>query len=1421
VIFRLFSVANKLYKILTLTRDKLSANNPRISKAGVHRAVGAVALAAGLAAVPASATITPDATSQQVVTGGSTSLSFSHALGVGSNRLVVCSVQIANSNAPVANVTPTVNFNGIPMTAIPETLAPTTVQASTSRIELEMFYLNDTNLGSTSGSVPVSVTVPSATQSGLSAICTSFFGVAQAAPEAKGQYYSGSAPTPSVALTTATTGDLIVDSLIGGFNVNSTGKSASPNAGQNPLYYQMSLPGGFLIGSSYKIAPGVGTYTLGWLVTASRGAQSAVAFAPANTGATCNFTSNVIGQGTVTPTSSSYSCGTTINLTATPASGYVFTSWTGTGSGYSGTNSSASFVLTQDTTETATFTAVPMCTLTTGITAGVGTITPASGSTYPCGTQLTVQAFPAAQYVFNGWGSALSGNANPTTLALDSSATVSATFSQNTSSVTGDSRTVVEPHYPPVCSTLSAQQVDSSLQESMPDTARVQAALNACAPGQAVEFSSSDAYNAFIIAPITLPPGVTMLVDPDVTVFGSINYSDYSCSTSTGWCTPLINVLPNTDPAPGSGIMGLGVIDGRGGAPLTDKGMSWWATLGTGTDARPRLIFLGDNSTHAPADNFTLYKITLRNSPKFHVSGVGNNLTVWGIRIYAPPDSPNTDGVDPSGSKNITITNSYISDGDDHIAPKAGVGHVSNITISNNHFYSGHGVSVGSETNAGLNNMYVHDNAFDVGATYFGGSSAGAIRIKSDVSRGGEVHDVLYENTCINNGGNPVVFNPYYSAATGSLIPNFHDITIRNLHQLVRSSHKSTLEGYNTSGTVYPLTVTLDNVVFESATQSDFSAPGQVNNAQITLGPGPSNIGSFLTNDTVDPTNNITVYTNVSNNNAPLDCSNAFVYLSGDLTASANTAVTGEPFTVTALLQNAISPPMSGAIAYPQQNMPSGGTIQLLEGTNVVTSATIASGSRLTSLIVPSMTTGTHVYTAQYLGDSNYTTPFTFGSFTVTASDRAPVANNQSVTVAYNTATPITLNATGTGTLVYSVVAGPAHGTLSGTAPNLTYTPASGYAGSDNFTFKANNGTDSNIATVSITVSNAAPVANSQLVTVVYNTATSITLSATGNGTLAYSVVAGPAHGTLSGTAPSLTYTPSAGYAGADSFAFKANNGTDSNVATVTISVSNAAPVANNQTVTVGFNTATPITLSATGTGTLVYSVVAGPAHGTLSGAAPNLTYTPASGYAGADSFTFKANNGTDSNVATVSIAVSAGFTWTPVSGGSTTVTVTAGQTATYNLQFSGSTAATGIVTFSCAGAPLYATCTVTPGSSTLTGVTPIPVTVSVTTRNTLASMREEPAPWGQGKGLPAAFLAGVFGFAFGLRRRLKVARLLQAVILALALSAACFVTGCGSGSNGASKTKTFNTSPGTYPLTVTATTSGVTQNVSLTLIVQ
>jgi outer membrane protein assembly factor BamB len=90
-----------------------------------------------------------------------------------------------------------------------------------------------------------------------------------------------------------------------------------------------------------------------------------------------------------------------------------------------------------------------------------------------------------------------------------------------------------------------------------------------------------------------------------------------------------------------------------------------------------------------------------------------------------------------------------------------------------------------------------------------------------------------------------------------------------------------------------------------------------------------------------------------------------------------------------------------------------------------------------------------------------------------TAPNHPPSAANQSVATNKNTPIPITLSATDADNdpLSYTITLDPAHGSLSGTAPSVTYTPATGYTGPDSFQFKANDGqADSNLASVSINV---------------------------------------------------------------------------------------------------------------------------------------------------------------------------------------------------------------------------------------------------------------------------------------------------------------------------------------------------------------
>ena len=94
-------------------------------------------------------------------------------------------------------------------------------------------------------------------------------------------------------------------------------------------------------------------------------------------------------------------------------------------------------------------------------------------------------------------------------------------------------------------------------------------------------------------------------------------------------------------------------------------------------------------------------------------------------------------------------------------------------------------------------------------------------------------------------------------------------------------------------------------------------------------------------------------------------------------------------------------------------------------------------------------------------------------SIVATGVNQPPTASGQSVTTVEDTDIPITLTGSDPDgdLLTFSVESSPASGTLSGTSPNLTYTPNLNFNGIDNLTFKANDGgVDSNEETISITV---------------------------------------------------------------------------------------------------------------------------------------------------------------------------------------------------------------------------------------------------------------------------------------------------------------------------------------------------------------
>lgn len=213
-------------------------------------------------------------------------------------------------------------------------------------------------------------------------------------------------------------------------------------------------------------------------------------------------------------------------------------------------------------------------------------------------------------------------------------------------------------------------------------------------------------------------------------------------------------------------------------------------------------------------------------------------------------------------------------------------------------------------------------------------------------------------------------------------------------------------------------------------------------------------------------------------------------------------------------------------------------------------------------------------------------------------------------------------------------------------------------------------------------VNNAPAVLGTQSIQTTEDTPVTFSLNAgtdTNGDTLTYIKVSDPASGLLQcdgGTSRSCTYTPAANFNGSVSFTYKANDGkVDSNIATATINVTavNDAPVLpQSQMVSATFGTPVTFTLNEAidiDSNNLSYIKVTNPANGTVTCTGNSCTFTPAAGFSGSTSFTYKANDGlADSNTATVYITVGADTNKAPVLSGTQSVSVAYNTTVNFDL---------------------------------------------------------------------------------------------------------------------------------------------------------
>lgn len=267
------------------------------------------------------------------------------------------------------------------------------------------------------------------------------------------------------------------------------------------------------------------------------------------------------------------------------------------------------------------------------------------------------------------------------------------------------------------------------------NTTAIQNAVNAAlsAGGGTVELPAG----VFLSGPFTLGSRMRFKLDAGATLL-MLPYGSYPGGTNNPPAFIGANNVHDIE------LCGPGVLNGQG-AP-------WWAADG-GTleeSQRPYAVELNDcqrvfihdwNSTNPPMKNIVF-------------DGDDSDITVQNMTNTAPGSSPNTDGLNLQGNRCL-VQNCVISVGDDNIAMGRSSGPGMNILITNITCGTGHGISIGSITSAGISNVMVVNCTFN--GTQYG------LRLKSDNDRGGLVQHITYANIELTNVDSPILLYSYYN----------------------------------------------------------------------------------------------------------------------------------------------------------------------------------------------------------------------------------------------------------------------------------------------------------------------------------------------------------------------------------------------------------------------------------------------------------------------------------------------------------------------------------------------------------------------------------------------------------------------------------------------------------------------------------
>jgi autotransporter-associated beta strand protein len=216
--------------------------------------------------------------------------------------------------------------------------------------------------------------------------------------------------------------------------------------------------------------------------------------------------------------------------------------------------------------------------------------------------------------------------------------------------------------------------------------------------------------------------------------------------------------------------------------------------------------------------------VTIANSSHEHlVVEADANVTLDGVHIsdnYTIAQTggylSNTDGIDFSGS-HFLIQNCNVNAGDDDICAKPGNTATSDVTITNSTIGAGHGISVGGQTNLGLNGMTVSHITFN-------GTDNG-LRLKAGKGQGGNVTNVSYSDITMTGVAHPIIINSWYQ--TGDRYGSAQ-VSGSALHNVTNPGETTVVVDQGNNTDLYPF--------FDNITYSNITATGGTENVAIIYG---------------------------------------------------------------------------------------------------------------------------------------------------------------------------------------------------------------------------------------------------------------------------------------------------------------------------------------------------------------------------------------------------------------------------------------------------------------------------------------------------------------------------------------------------------------------------------------------------------